>query len=141
MRSFSLVSLFLPAFWATLALGVDHARVAEHLRRGEENTCANEPSALARRDDGSSGVGVGASVGANVALPSVGLSLGNITTKIGNINLTVTNVTIATGDIECVCFGLRGAAPGLKRVRVALRTLLLGTSPSSSACRSRARRP
>ncbi|KAH7098843.1 hypothetical protein BKA62DRAFT_334757 [Auriculariales sp. MPI-PUGE-AT-0066] len=84
---FSLFALL----WPTL--GVDPAAVVD-VRR---DVCENMPnSRLARRAD----TDVGGDVGVSVGLPQLGLSLGNITTKLGNINLTVTNVTIATGDIE-----------------------------------------
>ncbi|KAK7443234.1 hypothetical protein VKT23_015832 [Stygiomarasmius scandens] len=72
-------------------------------RRGLEDSVCDRASAsygLVRRADGDGGDGGGISVGAGVNLPSVGLSLGNITTKLGNINLTVTNVTIALGNVD-----------------------------------------
>ncbi|KAJ3762254.1 hypothetical protein EV360DRAFT_67204 [Lentinula raphanica] len=49
---------------------------------------------------GSQRNGTGVGVGVGVDVPSVGLTLGNITTKLGNINLTVTNVTISVGNID-----------------------------------------
>ncbi|THU77536.1 hypothetical protein K435DRAFT_812360, partial [Dendrothele bispora CBS 962.96] len=75
-------------------------RVTE--RRGlEDSLCERASYGLMRRADGDGGSGSGGiSVGAGVDLPSVGLSLGNITTKLGNINLTVTNVTIALGSVD-----------------------------------------
>ncbi|KAJ3821742.1 hypothetical protein F5880DRAFT_1703471 [Lentinula raphanica] len=67
----------------------------------DDTICAYVPyKQLQRRATDDSGNGTGVGVGVGVDVPSVGLTLGNITTKLGNINLTVTNVTISVGNID-----------------------------------------
>ncbi|KAJ8089456.1 hypothetical protein PM082_014707 [Marasmius tenuissimus] len=80
------------------------ATQARHLNRrdafeSEPRFCKRRSLGLMRRADGDDDDGNGG-IDVEVNLPSVGLSLGNITTKLGNINLTVTNVTIALGNVE-----------------------------------------
>ena len=62
------------------------ARTPHHEHAKRSGVCERDPDenfhSLARRAT------VGGDVSANISLPQVGLSLGNISTKLGNINLT-----------------------------------------------------
>ncbi|KAJ7078790.1 hypothetical protein C8R44DRAFT_895851 [Mycena epipterygia] len=91
MRPAVFALLFCSLFFS-LCLTAGHT-VGSDTEAPEATVCVyDRRTALERRADGDDG--------GDATLPSVGLTLGNITTKLGNINLTVTNVTISVGNID-----------------------------------------
>ncbi|KAL0576771.1 hypothetical protein V5O48_005213 [Marasmius crinis-equi] len=89
--------------------GVHEIHKRDNFNR-EARFCKRQSSfGLVKRADGDDGDGNGG-IGVGVNLPSVGLSLGNITTKLGNINLTVEDVSIGNISI-IVTVPLPGASP------------------------------
>ncbi|KAJ3868874.1 hypothetical protein EV359DRAFT_70312 [Lentinula novae-zelandiae] len=83
----------------------EHANGQDTEAEVEDTICAYDPhKELQRRATDDSGNGT------DVGVPSVGLTLGNITTKLGNVNLTIENITI--GNITViVSVPLPGASP------------------------------
>ncbi|KAE9398167.1 hypothetical protein BT96DRAFT_957712 [Gymnopus androsaceus JB14] len=93
-RTLTLIWVFLGLVIFAAAHSADGRAREEEETEDSDTVCAYVPHRQLQRRTATDGNG------SDVGLPSVGLTLGNITTKLGNINLTVTNVTISVGDIE-----------------------------------------